>query len=1247
MPIMSVNIDRRIASFMALKEHINKIKPIAVLIQDVPQMKKTEFISNCATIADGYSIFTCDTECERKKRDIIKAENMILVRPDHKAEKLSSDNTQVDRDKRFKSTVLGIRLTLDSGKEVPLFSVYIRPNTTYNDAKMILDWISTSARDVDQSRTLVMGDFNSYSLDWAPARLGNLSFTFKYNRLKSARGKAVSRFMNLSKLLCLNRIDLGPTNVLQTKGHESYVDLAFVGMKACYNWNQLELIPLEGGTTHRILVAKHRMRGPEQFKFSHDISKLNSYHFARILDKLGPISTSWRDLRSEDQARWMNYMADKLYLTLHDLQKFTRVRRSVIDERFLGFTRRMRGVLKKLDHWRHEASKLSRVTSIRRRNLVRRLTFNPTMLKKRTKALLMVSRLKSAVMRSLALDVQLSTNPENHLVQLDADQDSLFTHDQQDGDRIKEIVSECQSADLSNNRDLERLMAIKFPPKARPVAEEMALLRQAHQIGPVRISIEEIEAAIKSISKNSYDGSEGVNFKVFLKSYEFIPSIIQAICKISFHIAATPKCCHTTLGRLIPKKEVNKFRILHLSSPLTALLERIALGRLQHSFERIGAYNVNQYAFTAGRDRNDLLARIIESVLRYRHGFKKGSRRNTHLIKLDIKEAFDSLNQSKLIDKLLSELNQDPIKFWVANYLLERKLTLEHGKLKSKSRQVCRGVPQGSSLGPILWNYAINRIDSGIGDDKKMELLVYADDIFLIYNGNIRGELNRGLERLRNNLMALDLELTLEKCKRLALVRGPQRTDMIVCEIGGTVIDDVDQMSILGVNLSSKFKLHTESFYEECDVRLSANIRILYNLARLNIIKTAKEWHTLVKLYITNTIFSSQYPLLAINKAARTACDQKIVDCLRLAFNWSTNTPAKLVMLLTNCEYSETVVRRWLEKKIATGNDHSTAYKFLLCELNGQSKDQLMETNPSPTIDISVSRYCDPTKLMREPYKWQPEFNWPVWFFIERAGRTVAAKMANWDTVMETRSGRHSTHPVVYYNTMALLYHLCDDPKVLGKDLLLASSSTLLKSLMNATTKDRKSIELREKLFNNRWTIFTGSDSQMNRLKSSRALKRILARSFSVMDLSIPNFHISTNKKNTTTCAPHIQREQSDYHTEMTRALCPDLDVWRRINPAYINTMDLLRLAGHFYTADGKFMTSNVPEGEMPIGCIDDDCKSANHVLLHRFFDCPRFAKQRGEFMKSTGKDMQHIDEILVNYNSRKKLLNFIKECAN
>jgi len=51
---------------------------------------------------------------------------------------------------------------------------------------------------------------------------------------------------------------------------------------------------------------------------------------------------------------------------------------------------------------------------------------------------------------------------------------------------------------------------------------------------------------------------------------------------------------------------------------------------------------------------------------------------------------------------------------WLADFTTKRKIRIKLGKTCSAIRHIKQGVPKGSALGPILWNFAI--------EDKRQEL---------------------------------------------------------------------------------------------------------------------------------------------------------------------------------------------------------------------------------------------------------------------------------------------------------------------------------------------------------------------------------------------------------------------------------------------------------------------------------------------------------------------------------------------
>ena len=110
---------------------------------------------------------------------------------------------------------------------------------------------------------------------------------------------------------------------------------------------------------------------------------------------------------------------------------------------------------------------------------------------------------------------------------------------------------------------------------------------------------------------------------------------------------------------------------------------------------------------------------------------------------VDLSKAFDCLDHNIFLSKFKFYGHNDNAIRLLKNYLSDRDQYVQLGNIKSQLHGISRGIPQGSVMGPLLFNIVINDLNVATN---KFDLIMYADDTTLISKLETFGNTNRPTE---------------------------------------------------------------------------------------------------------------------------------------------------------------------------------------------------------------------------------------------------------------------------------------------------------------------------------------------------------------------------------------------------------------------------------------------------------------------------------------------------------------------
>ena len=232
---------------------------------------------------------------------------------------------------------------------------------------------------------------------------------------------------------------------------------------------------------------------------------------------------------------------------------------------------------------------------------------------------------------------------------------------------------------------------------------------------------------------------------------------------------------------------------------------------------------------------------IFELVKKLFNNYDEG--KCTSCIFVDYKKAFETLDH-KIPCKKLCRYNFSPMSVkWFDSYLSNRKHIVNTSSFTSQPAEVKYGVPQGSTLGPLLFIIYVNDLLKSVQNGNFENIIMYADDTVLYATHTDPNMCIKNCQGLLDGLSTWcqenKLTINTTKTKHMFVGRRKEHTELASetnVYVNEKALNNVSRYTYLGVDID-----YTLSFDTMVDsIYMKAN-RKLYTLK-------------LIRPYITNDI---------------------------------------------------------------------------------------------------------------------------------------------------------------------------------------------------------------------------------------------------------------------------------------------------------------------------------------------------------------------------------------------------------
>ena len=329
---------------------------------------------------------------------------------------------------------------------------------------------------------------------------------------------------------------------------------------------------------------------------------------------------------------------------------------------------------------------------------------------------------KNDIAASWRIAKKVISNDSSSIVSTPQNKDDLTTRAENFNDFFSDVGK------LTFNKTQEELA--KYDSDSVDVPHNNTNNDNLHCFKPVPVDCETVILTIKGLKETNACGSDGISLKFIKDSLFIIAFYITIIVNTSIVTNIYPMSWK--YPHVIPafkggdSEDISNYRPISLLPVISKVLEKIVSSQLTAYLETNNLLSKSQHGFRPKLSTETALLKICDRIYN-----NIDNKKISLLLLLDLSKAFDSVHHTILLEKC-QMLNIDTL--WFANYLENRFQSVKLENTISSPKSVNFGVPQGSVLGPILFNIYVNDLVTFLPD---CFIIQYADDTQILLEGKI------------------------------------------------------------------------------------------------------------------------------------------------------------------------------------------------------------------------------------------------------------------------------------------------------------------------------------------------------------------------------------------------------------------------------------------------------------------------------------------------------------------------------